>query len=208
MKGNLLTFGSFAAGITCGLIGCAPEWMLHAALPSILLSALILLVGIGIGANSAVRQQLRSFHPRMLLLPLFTIAGTLLFSALGTLLPGARNIRECLSVGSGFGYYSLSSILIADLCQATHGAQGAAELSAIALLANVAREMISILCIPLFARCCGRLAPISAAGINSMDVCLPRIVNATHNGSELIPLCIFHGLVLEISVPLLIQFFC
>ncbi len=208
MKGNLLTFGCFAAGILIGLTGSVPEWMLHSALPSTLLSLLIFTVGIGLGSNSELHKIIRSFSPRMLWLPLFTIGGTLLFSALGTLLPGGRNLWECLSVGSGFGYYSLSSILIADLCQPTLGAQGAAELSTIALLANVTREMLALFCIPLFVRYFGRLAPISAAGINSMDVCLPRIVSATSNGTELIPLCILHGIVLEISVPILIQLFC
>lgn len=208
MKGNLLTFGCFATGIALGLWGSAPTWLLHAALPSALLSLLILIVGIGLGANRELHTLLRTFHPRMLLLPLFTIGGTLLFSALGALLPGGRNVWECLSIGSGFGYYSLSSILISDLCQSTLGPQGAAELSTIALLANVTREMMALFCIPLFVRFFGRLAPISAAGINSMDVCLPRIVSATHNGTELIPLCIFHGIALEISVPLLIQLFC
>lgn len=76
----------------------------------------------------------------------------------------------------------------------------------VALLANIMRELIALFGIPLFARLGGRLAPISVAGINSMDVCLPMIVRSS--GSELIPLAVLHGLALELSVPLLVGLFC
>lgn len=67
--------------------------------------------------------------------------------------------------------------------------------------------MIALFCAPLFVRRYGELPAIAAAGITSMDVCLARIVDAGKGGGELVPLCIFHGIVLEISVPLLIQLF-
>lgn len=207
MKGSLLAFGCFAAGIWLGRADYAPAWMLGAAVPSVLLSLLILQVGLGLGSNDDLRCMLRSFRMRMLLLPFFTVGGTLLFCAFGSLLPGTRSLTECLAAGSGFGYYSLSSVMIAELYVPTLGARAAAELAAIALLANVAREMIALFCAPLFVRRYGELPAIAAAGITSMDVCLARIVDAGKGGGELVPLCIFHGIVLEISVPLLIQLF-
>ena len=115
MKGNALTLCCFLLGIAVGLSGLSPEWLLDAALPSLLLSLLILQVGVGLGANDDLRGIVRSLRLRMLLLPLFTIAGSLLFSAAAALLPGNRPLAECLAVGSGFGYYSLSSVLIADV---------------------------------------------------------------------------------------------
>ena len=105
MKGNALTLGCFLLGIAVGLSGLSPEWLLDAALPSLLLSLLILQVGVGLGANDDLRGIVRSLRLRMLLLPLFTIAGSLLFSAAAALLPGNRPLAECLAVGSGFGYY-------------------------------------------------------------------------------------------------------
>lgn len=207
MKGNLLIFGCFLAGILLGNCDAAPQWLLDPHLPSLLLMALILQVGLGLGADAALRDTLHALRPRMVLLPLFTICGTLLFAALGALLPGSRSLTECLAVGSGFGYYSLSSVLIADLYLPQLGASAAAELAAVALLANVIREMCTLFGLPLFARWCGRLAPISAAGINSMDVCLPGIVRYVSDGTRLIPLAILHGLVLEVSVPMLIGLF-
>ena len=98
MKGNALTLGCFLLGIAVGLSGLSPEWLLDAALPSLLLSLLILQVGVGLGANDDLRGIVRSLRLRMLLLPLFTIAGSLLFSAAAALLPGNRPLAECLAV--------------------------------------------------------------------------------------------------------------
>lgn len=208
MKANLLIFGCFAAGIVLGLTGAEPAWLHHPDLSVGLLSVLVLQVGIGLGANDNLKEVVHAIRPRMLLLPLFTIAGSLLFAACAALVPGSRSLTECLAVGSGFGYYSLSSVLIANVGVQAFGADGAAELATVALLANVAREMCVLFCLPLFARWCGRIAPISAAGINSMDVCLPGIVRYSGGSSQLVPLAILHGIALEISVPLLITLFC
>ena len=142
----------------------------------------------------------------MLLLPLFTIVGTLLFSVLGVFLLRGLSLRDCLAVGSGFGYYSLSSVLIADLKSASLGVQGAAELATVALLTNVIREMIALFGMPLFSRVGGRMAPISVAGVTSMDICLPSI--ARYSGADLVPLALLHGIVLEVSVPILVGAFC
>ena len=166
----------------------------------IILSVMVVLVGLGLGAGDNLHYMLRTFNWRMLLLPLCTIVGTLLFSALGVLVLRGFSLTDCLAVGSGFGYYSLSSV------SATLGVQGAAELATVALLANVVREMIALFGMPLFARWGGPLAPISVAGVTSMDVCLPSI--ARYSGSDLVPLAILHGIVLEVCVPILVGAFC
>lgn len=132
----------FLAGVFVGLGDFAPEWLLGHDLPIIILSLLIVQVGISLGSNNDLRGLFHSLNPRMSLLPVFTIGGTLLFSAIGVFLLHGRDLNDCLTIGSGFGYYSLSSVLIADIKSATLGPQGAAELATIALLANVIREMI------------------------------------------------------------------
>lgn len=206
MKENLIVFAFFAAGIAIGYADWAPAWLLSPDLPMAILSLLILLVGLGLGSSDNLQYMLRTFHWRMLLLPLFTIVGTLLFSALGVILLRGLSLTDCLAVGSGFGYYSLSSVLIADLKSASIGVQAAAELATVALLTNVIREMIALFGMPLFARLGGKMAPISVAGVTSMDVCLPSIVR--YSGSEMVPLAILHGIVLEVSVPILVGLFC
>ena len=207
MKESLPVFAAFLAGLLFGAGGLVPSWLLAPGLPMALLSVLVFLAGVGLGAGDDLPQLLHGFHLRMLLLPLCTVVGSLLFSSAGVWLFAGRGLTDCLAVGSGFGYYSLSSVLIAEMKSATLGADGAAELATVALVANVAREMIALLFLPLFARWGGRLAPISVAGINSMDVCLPMIVRCTGD-RQVVPQALLHGVVLEVSVPVLIAAFC
>lgn len=196
MRDSLIVFVFFAVGVALGYADAVPTWLLDPDLPMIILSVMVVLVSLGLGAGDNLHYMLRTFNWRMLLLPLCTIVGTLLFSALGVLVLRGFSLTDCLAVGSGFGYYSLSSVLIADLKSATLGVQGAAELATVALLANVVREMIALFGMPLFARWGGPLAPISVSGVTSMDVCLPSI--ARYSGSDLVPLAILHGIVLEV----------
>lgn len=81
-----------------------------------------------------------------------------------------------------------------------------AELGTIALLANIMREIITLLCAPLLARWFGPLAPISVGGATSMDTTLPIITRAT--GEEFSVIAIYHGMVVNFSVPILVTFFC
>lgn len=207
MKSNLILLACFAAGIAFGYSGNAPEWLQSHELPGIILTVLVIQVGISLGGNKDLIATLKQVNPKMFCLPLFTVAGTLFFTAIGGLMLHGISLRDSLAVGSGFGYYSLSSVLISQMKITTAGAQVAGELATIALLANIIREMISLFGTPLITKRCGFLAPISVAGINSMDVCLPTIMRSTGK-NELMPVAVLHGIVLEISVPLLISFFC
>ena len=57
----------------------------------------------------------------MLLVPVATITGTLLFSAFASLLLTQWSVFDCMAVGSGFAYYSLSSILITQFKRTFYG---------------------------------------------------------------------------------------
>lgn len=59
--------------------------------------------------------------------------------------------------------------------------------------------MMALLGAPLIRKYFGQLAPISAAGVNSMDVLLPSITR--YSGKDMIPLAIFHGILIDMSVP-------
>lgn len=146
-------------------------------------------------------------HPKMLLIPLGTITGTLLFSALASILLSQWSVFDCMAVGSGFAYYSLSSILITQFKEPTIGIQLATELGTIALLTNIfLRNDGTFGITPLIKKYFGKLAPISAAGVNSMDVLLPSI--SRYSGKEMIPIAILHGILIDISVPVFVSFFC
>lgn len=206
MKGSIVVLGLFLLGILLGINHFVPNEWLGGNLTMGILYVLIFQVGIGIGSNKDLKEMLKGLKPKMLLLPLSTIVGTLLFSLLASFLIVQWKVTDCLAVSSGFAYYSLSSVLITELKQASVGVQVATELGTLALLANIVREMISLLGAPLFSRFFGKLAPISVAGINSMDVMLPMI--SRYSGKNMIPIAILHGIILEMSVPFLVSLFC
>ena len=170
------------------------------------LYALMLQVGFSVGYSDNFAKILHTLRPKYLLIPLATVCGTLLFSAAVSLLLSHWSVAECLAVGSGMGYYSLSSILIVQLKTPSLGIQLATELGTIALLANIFRELFALVGAPLFRRFFGKLAPITVAGVTSVDVALPSIMRAS--GKEMIPIAIFHGILIDMSVPFFISFFC
>lgn len=204
MKNSIIVFLFFCAGC---LLGFSGEIKLDAHHISLyILYALMLQVGISIGSNKNLKQIVRQIRLKMLMIPLATIIGTLLFSALASLLLSRWSVFECMAVGSGFAYYSLSSILITQFKEPSIGLQLATELGTIALLSNIIREMMALLGSPLIEKYFGKLAPISAAGVNSMDVVLPVITR--YSGKGMIPVAILHGILIDFSVPLFVSFFC
>lgn len=198
MKGSLIIIAFFFLGTLCGLFHLLPPEVTQSNMSFVALSALIFCVGISIGSDSDVLHTLRHTDTRLLLLPLCTFLGTMAGCFAVSLMLPSRQLSDCLAVGSGFGYYSLSSIFITEY-------RGAA-LGTVALLANIARELITLLASPLLARWFGTLAPISVGGATSMDTTLPIITR--YSGKDLVTLSVFHGFVMDFSVPFLVTFFC
>ena len=204
MKGSIIVLLFFFAGCILGTLHIIPFDVHH--LSMYILYALMLQVGLSIGSNKNLREIVKSIRPKMLIIPMGTIVGTLLFSATASLLLSQWSVFDCMAVGSGFAYYSLSSILITQFKTPSIGLQLATELGTIALLANIFREMTALLGTPLIQKYFGRLAPISAAGVNSMDVVLPVITR--YSGKEMIPIAIVHGILIDMSVPFFVSLFC
>lgn len=145
MKNNLIVLAIF--GIGCLAARLQPEADMH-NWSLCILYALMLQVGIGIGSNRGLQQELKKLSPKMLLVPAATITGTLAFSAAASLLLSQWSVFDCMAVGSGFAYYSLSSILITQFKEPSIGLQLATELGTIALLSNIIREMMSLVGAP------------------------------------------------------------
>ena len=198
MKGSLIIVSIFALGVLCGIFHWLPNEWLSGNLSFYALCALMFSVGLSIGHDPQTIQRFRTLNPRLALLPLCTILGTLTAAALIGLVFSHRSTVDCLAVGSGFGYYSLSSIFITEY--------KGAELGTVALLSNIAREIITLLCAPLLVRWFGNLAPISSGGATTMDTTLPIITRSS--GDEYVIVSIFHGFVVDFSVPFLVTFFC
>ena len=199
MKGSLIIIGFFVLGTLCGIFHLIPvDAVMDSKVSFYALCALMFSVGLSVGNDPQTLKNFRSLNPRLVFLPIMTILGTLAGSAAVSLILTHRSLTDCLAVGSGFGYYSLSSIFITEY--------KGAELGTIALLANIFREMMALLGAPLIRKYFGKLAPISAAGVNSMDVLLPSITQ--YSGKDVIPIAIFHGILIDMSVPVFVSFFC
>ncbi len=206
MIGSLIVVGFFMLGCVLGWSGLIPDWIAASDLSTYVLYLLMFQVGMNIGSDKKLKEILGSIRPQLLLVPLATISGTLLFSALISFVISRWSLFDCLAVGCGFAYYSLSSILITQLKEPSIGVQAAAELGTIALMANILREIFALLGAPLFARYFGKLAPICAGGATTMDTTLPIITRTC--GNDWVFVSILHGILVDLSVPFLVSFFC
>ena len=198
MKGSLIIVGFFVLGTICGVCHLLPFDIAETNISYYALCALMFSVGLSVGNDPQTLKNFRSLNPRLVFLPIMTILGTLAGSAAVSLILTHRSITDCLAVGSGFGYYSLSSIFITEY--------KGAELGTIALLANISREILTLLAAPLLVRWFGNLAPISAGGATTMDTTLPIITRTA--GQQFVVVSIFHGFVVDFSVPFLVTLFC
>ena len=198
LKGSLVIVGFFVLGLLLALSGWIRVSEQVSDFSFYALAALMACVGASIGSDPQTLKNFRALNPRLVLLPLCTILGTLVATALVSLLLSHRSLTDCLAVGSGFAYYSLSSIFITEY--------RGAELGTIALLSNISRELITLLAAPLLVRWFGRLAPIAAGGATTMDTTLPVI--ARTSGNDLVVVSLFHGFVVDFSVPFLVTLWC
>lgn len=206
MWGSLIIIAAFVVGCIAGRFGFFPQFLSEGDFSMWVLYALMLQVGMSVGSDSRLKEILRTLSPRILLLPCATIVATIASVFLISFALSRWSTFEVLAVGSGMGYYSLSSILITSLKEASIGVQAAAELGTIALISNVFREMMTLIFAPAMVRWLGPLAPISSGGATTMDVTLPAITQAS--GQQWVFVSIMHGVVVDFSVPILVPFFC
>ncbi len=202
---------AFSVGITISGLQFCPKALLHPSLVPWAFYFLLLCVGVGMGSDLRWVGILRQYSYKVLFIPLVVSLGTLaggLLAALclsfvdfGMILPDAPTsnlgLRDTLAVAAGFGYYSLSSLLLNGLAGPAVGS--------VALLANLLRELLSLVTLPLLVRWLGRMAPIGAGASTSMDTCLPLI--AAHCGEVYGIMAVFSGMVLTLAVPLILPLF-
>lgn len=198
LKGSLVIVAFFVAGCVAGLFALVPFDVAGARVSTYVLYALMFCVGVTLGHDETLAGRVRRLDPRLALLPVMTAVGTLAGAALSTLLLPPLTAGDTMAVGAGFGYYSLSSIFIADF--------RGAELGTVALLCNVMRELFTLLAAPLVARWFGPLAAVSIGGATTFDTTLPIITQSA--GKPYAVVSVFHGCVLDFSVPFLVTFFC
>jgi len=196
MKNSLTIVGFFVFGIFIGLSNLLPQIFVEIDFSIYALYILMFLVGVGIGADKKVWEILKNAKLKIVLVPLTVIVGTAIGVTIVSMFLKDVSLRESLAIGAGYGYYSLSSILISQI--------SGEALGVVALIANIAREITTLLVTPLFAKYFGKIAPIASGGATSMDTTLPIIIKFV--GKEYAIISVFSGIVLTMLVPFAVAF--
>lgn len=196
MKGSLIVLAIFLLGMVLAYLGVLPQQMEEYDLSTTSLYFLMFMVGVSIGVDEHAISILKSVNYKIVLVPIGIVAGTILGSLLVSIIVKGIDTKNVLAIGSGFGYYSLSSIFI--------GRASGNEMGVVALLANMIREISTLMLAPLYVRLFGKLAPVAAAGATSMDTCLPMIMK--YSGKDVAIIALFSGIALTVLVPFLVVF--
>ncbi|MCL6478947.1 MAG: lysine exporter LysO family protein [Peptococcaceae bacterium] len=162
-------------------------------LTTVALCVMLLGVGIEIGSKRETWIGLWRMGIKVLLIPILVALGSLAGALAGGALLGMP-FNESAAVGAGFGWYSLSGVLLAKIYSV--------ETGALAFLTNVARELIAFLFTPYLAAKVGRIVAVAPGGATTMDTTLPLIARVTDPETALIALV--NGLVLSSLVPVLV----
>ena len=196
MAGSLALLGVVVLGVGLGLAGrtlpglhggaeTLAEWVLY---------ALLALIGCQLrNSGMPLRQILLNRHGLAIALVLAatSLAGGLLAAPLLDL-----RASEGLALAAGFGWYSLSAILVGD-------ALGPA-LGGVAFFNDLVRELAAFVLIPLVIRRHAALA-IGYGGATAMDFTLPVIQQ--HGGVSCVPVAVVSGFLLSLLSPPLMLFF-
>ncbi|VBB05962.1 lysine exporter lyso [Lucifera butyrica] len=185
------------AGIGTGRFFLPPGWVHY--LDRIVTCALVLMifgVGLDIGRNRDSLKKIKQLGWKVLLMPLSVAVGSLTGAAAAKFIL-SMPLKEVLAVSAGFGWYSLSGVLIARLYSV--------ELGTTAFLSNVFRELIAFILIPVLAGYVGKITAVAPGGATTMDSTLPLISKVTDTQTAL--LAFMSGLTLTALVPLLVPFF-
>ena len=191
MKESLIVLLFFGAGVLAGVLGDFPAafvGIVHEA-SNYAVYAMLAAVGMTLGFDVRAWRILRDLKGWVALVPLMIAVGTFLGGTAAWAVLD-MSFRDVMAVSAGFGYYSLSSMLINQLADVSLGSM--------ALIANMVRELVTLLFAPLIARVFGGLGPLSAAGAAS-DTCLPAIICTSGERNTI--LGIFSGMVLTVAVP-------
>ncbi|ALQ37330.1 lysine exporter LysO family protein [Fusobacterium hwasookii] len=153
---------------------------------------LLFFIGIDIGKNDNILNDLKKLNKKVLFLPFITIISSLAGGAVASILL-SLTVGESVAISAGMGWYSFSAIELSKV---------SVELGGIAFLANIFRELLAIFFIPVIAKKIGSFESVSVAGATAMDSVLP-IINKS-NPAEISIISFYSGLVISIVVPILI----
>lgn len=178
------------------LIGWATEDFWH--LPSGASDVVLILMLFGVGLqlrNSGIRMREVFFNKRGLLTGLIFAITSLIGGVIAALILELP-ITQGLTVASGFGWYSLSSVVLNSCWGPIWGS--------IAFINDLTRELLSIFLIPIFMSRF-RSTAVGFPGATAIDCTLPIIQKS--GGMEVVPFAISFGFMANILPPILLSFF-
>ncbi|MGI6129862.1 MAG: lysine exporter LysO family protein [bacterium] len=187
--------GALILGIGAGYGGLVPENVLAKIDVLIIwtLALLLFAVGVGLGRDREGIRALLNLGPQILLLPISVAIGSIAAAGIVGLIFG-QTWNEGAAIGAGFGWYSLSGIMITNL--------HSARLGTLAFLSNVMRETVGIIILPGVNRYLGDMATVAPGGATAMDVSLPVIIEVA--GEEMGLVAFASGFILTLLVPVLV----
>ncbi|MGQ9623176.1 MAG: lysine exporter LysO family protein [Candidatus Caldatribacteriaceae bacterium] len=191
-------FVSLFSGFLCGFLHLLPasfSWYLDSMVDGALL-VLVFGVGMELASNDEAFRETKRIGFEIFLLPLVAMRGSLL-RALGVAVFSSLRVTESLSVASGFGWYSLSGVLLARL--------GNPSLGLLAFMTNVFREIITLFGVGWVYRVLGGWAAVALGGATSMDTTLGLLSRISEG--RLVPLGVTSGVVHSLFVPICIALF-
>ncbi|ELY4438966.1 lysine exporter LysO family protein [Cronobacter dublinensis] len=190
---SLKLCGVVVLGFVLGLTGLA--FLKHATAASeYTLIFLLFLIGIQLRNNGMTLRQI-VLNRRGMMVAVVVLGSSLIAGVVNALLLGLP-LRAGLAMASGFGWYSLSGILMTEAYGPVIGSA--------AFFNDLGRELIAIMLIPPLVRR-SRSTALGICGATSMDFTLPVLQRS--GGLELVPAAIVHGFILSLLVPLLMALF-
>lgn len=159
---------------------------------STFLLVLIFLVGIDL---TQIRLDARWFSLAVLSVPMLVVIGSLLGAVLASWATG-ESLAVSMALSSGFGWFTLSSVMIGDHLGQTYGTM--------ALMTDLMRELLAIMLLYAIGVFHPKVS-IGSAGATALDSTLPIIKQACQ--PEAVPLALVSGFILTILAPIFISAF-
>lgn len=160
-----------------------------------LLMLLILLVGMSLShAGMTLKEVLVNKRGVQMSFIFCTSVG--IGGVIFALLTPEVGIMQGLAMVSGYGWYSLSGIIMTDAYGAVWGS--------VALLNDLLREFVALIFIPLLIKRYPSTA-VGLGGVTTMDFTLPIIQSS--GGNQIVPLAMSFGFIVNIISPILMVIF-
>ena len=190
---SLKLCGVVVLGFMLGLTGFA--FLQHATEASeYTLIFLLFLIGIQLRNNGMTLKQI-VLNRRGMMVAVIVVGSSLVGGVITAFILDLP-LNTALAMASGFGWYSLSGILLTESFGPVIGSA--------AFFNDLGRELIAIMLIPGLVRR-SRSTALGLCGATSMDFTLPVLQRS--GGLEMVPAAIVHGFILSLLVPIMMAFF-